>query len=115
MAREGGSGDFLAGFVFGGLLGAALALLFAPSTGEEMRSQIRDKSIELRDRAGELGIEGLKAKGEAFVGEQKARFREAIEEGKLAAARKKEELLAQLDSGGSSEEAVDLTDPAASL
>ena len=44
-------GAFLVGFVVGGLTGAVVALLFAPQTGEETRALIKDKSIELRDKA----------------------------------------------------------------
>ena len=114
MAKQ-GSGDFFAGFVVGSLFGAVVALLFAPASGEEMREQIREKSIELRDRAGDFGTEAtqkaevVKAKGASLLGEQKARFQEAIDEGKRAAARKKEELLAQLESARSSEGSLDLT------
>ena len=103
MSSDGGSGDFVAGFVFGAFVGAALALLFAPAPGEEIRHQLHDRSIELRDRAETLGAqaesraEELKAKGQSLIDEQRTRFQEAIEEGKVAASRKKEELLAQLD------------------
>src|SRR5690242_21186800 len=44
-------GAFLVGFVVGGLTGAVVALLFAPQSGEETRALIKDKSIEIRDRA----------------------------------------------------------------
>ena len=44
-------GAFLAGFVIGGLVGAATALLLAPQSGEETRVFIKDKSIELKDKA----------------------------------------------------------------
>ena len=43
----------MAGFVIGGLIGAGVALLMAPQSGEETRALIADKSIELRDRATE--------------------------------------------------------------
>lgn len=46
-------GSFLAGFVIGGLVGAAVALILAPQSGEEVRQQISDKSRELRDQSGE--------------------------------------------------------------
>lgn len=115
MAREEGSGDFVAGFLLGAFVGAVLALLFAPAPGEEVRSQIREKGIELKDKAGIYGVEAgkradeLKAKGRTLLEGQTVRFKEAIEEGKKAAARKKEELLAQLE-GKSSDEAVELTE-----
>jgi len=51
--RDSDFGAFLAGFVLGGLAGAATALLLAPQSGEETRLQIRDKSIELKDKAAE--------------------------------------------------------------
>lgn len=41
-------GAFLAGFVIGGLVGAATALILAPQSGQEMRGQIASKGQELR-------------------------------------------------------------------
>lgn len=55
--RDSDFGAFLAGFVLGGLAGAATALLLAPQSGEETRMQIRDKSIELKDKAAETAEE----------------------------------------------------------
>jgi gas vesicle protein len=46
-------GAFLFGFLVGGLAGAVTALLIAPQSGEETRAIIKEKSIELADRAGE--------------------------------------------------------------
>jgi gas vesicle protein len=46
-------GAFLAGILLGGLAGGITALLFAPQSGEETRTIIRDKTIELRDKANE--------------------------------------------------------------
>ncbi|HET9911085.1 MAG TPA: YtxH domain-containing protein [Anaerolineales bacterium] len=43
----------LSGFLVGSVIGAATALLFAPRSGEETRTEIRDKAIELRDHATE--------------------------------------------------------------
>ncbi len=45
-------GAFLAGFVIGGLVGAAVALVLAPQSGSEMRSQIAGKSHDLREAGG---------------------------------------------------------------
>jgi len=50
MAEKDGFGSFLAGFLIGGIAGAVVALLYAPSTGEETRTVIKDKAIELKDK-----------------------------------------------------------------
>ena len=65
-------GAFLVGFIVGGLSGAVVALLFAPQTGEETRALIKDKSIELRDRAQQTAEEAL-ARAEATAAEARAR------------------------------------------
>ncbi len=44
-------GAFLVGFVVGGLAGAVTALLLAPQSGEETRTVIKEKAIELKDVA----------------------------------------------------------------
>ncbi|MBI4759981.1 MAG: YtxH domain-containing protein [Chloroflexota bacterium] len=65
-------GAFLVGFIVGGLTGAVVALLFAPQSGEETRALIKDKSIELRDKASQTAEEAL-AKAEAAAQEARAR------------------------------------------
>ncbi len=44
-------GDFLAGVIIGGLVGAAMGILFAPAPGSETRAQLLDKGIELKTLA----------------------------------------------------------------
>jgi len=44
----------LAGILIGGLAGAVTMLLLAPQSGKDTRRQIREKSIELRDRTSEM-------------------------------------------------------------
>ncbi len=65
-------GAFLVGFIVGGLTGAVVALLFAPQSGEETRALIKDKSIELRDKAQHSAEEAL-ARAEAAAQEARAR------------------------------------------
>jgi len=52
---------FLIGATIGGLVGATLALLFAPASGEEIRSQINDRTqllaAEIRQAADSKRIE----------------------------------------------------------
>jgi gas vesicle protein len=72
MSERDEFGAFLVGFIVGGLSGAVVALLFAPQTGEETRAIIKDKSIELRDRAQQSAEEAL-ARAEAAAAEARAR------------------------------------------
>jgi gas vesicle protein len=65
-------GAFLVGFIVGGLSGAVVALLFAPQTGEETRALIKDKSIELRDKA-QVSAEEAMARAEAAAADARAR------------------------------------------
>ncbi len=45
---------FMTGLLIGVAVGFGLALLLAPKTGEELRDDLMQRGIELRDRAGEL-------------------------------------------------------------
>lgn len=53
MSQNRDSGSFFLGFLIGGLTGAIAALLLAPQSGEETRTAIRDKAIELTDQGTE--------------------------------------------------------------
>jgi gas vesicle protein len=84
-------GAFLVGFVVGGLAGAVTALLLAPQSGDETRTVIKEKAIELKDKASdsfddaydkagdyvktakEKAVE-LQHKGQVVLEEQKARL-----------------------------------------
>jgi gas vesicle protein len=72
MSDNSDFGAFLVGFVIGGLTGAAVALLLAPQSGEETRTVIRDRSIELKDKAVERAEEA-RARAEAAAAEARAR------------------------------------------
>ena len=45
---------FVTGLLIGVAVGFGLALLLAPKSGEQMRDDLMQRGIELRDRAGEL-------------------------------------------------------------
>lgn len=75
MAERDEFGAFLVGFIIGGLTGAVTALLLAPQSGEQTRTIIKDKSIELRDRASE-SFDDAYARSEQAAIEAKARFEE---------------------------------------
>ncbi len=41
--------NFMFGLMMGGLVGATVALLLAPTSGEEMRAQLQEQTIRLKD------------------------------------------------------------------
>ena len=85
MAENGGSklGYFLAGLG----LGAVVALLFAPRSGEETRQYLRERAEE--------GVDDLKRRGR----ELKERAGEVVEKGKEYAERHRESVEAALEAG----------------
>ncbi|MEK6221008.1 MAG: YtxH domain-containing protein, partial [Chloroflexota bacterium] len=70
--RDSDFGNFLSGFFMGGLIGAAVALLMAPQSGEETRTVIRDKSIEFKDKT-VSSVEEAYAKAESAAADARAR------------------------------------------
>ena len=77
-------GAFLVGFVVGGLTGAVVALLFAPQSGDETRALIKDKSIELRDKA-QVTAEEAYDRAEAVAADARTRAEELTREAKARA------------------------------
>ena len=60
------SGDFAAGVLIGAALGAAFALIYAPASGEETRSQVADRARKFKEAATERGRAALhRVKSEA--------------------------------------------------
>ncbi len=79
---------FLAGLLIGGTLGAAFALLYAPRTGEETRSRLRERSEgiggRVKDKAGDVvsqarsKAEEAAQRGRTLLEQQAARLRETL-------------------------------------
>ena len=63
MARDegAGAGSILLAFLLGAVSGAALALLYAPQTGQETRDYLGEKAEEARRRAAEAAAKGREA------------------------------------------------------
>jgi gas vesicle protein len=94
--------EFFAGFIVGGLVGAAVAMLFAPQSGEETRALIRDKGIEIQERSVEMSDEARRrakeyeAQAREKAGAWQGSVKTAIDQGKAAAGRQKEELIVRV-------------------
>jgi gas vesicle protein len=81
------SGDLLKGLIIGGLIGAALGILYAPKSGKETREDIAHKTEELLNKA--------KEEYERTVAKSKAAYESAmkrLQELELAAKGKVEEV-----------------------
>jgi gas vesicle protein len=84
MSERDEFGAFLVGFVVGGLTGAVVALLFAPQSGEETRALIKDKSIELRDKA-QVSAEEAYHRAEQLASDARVRADELAKEARQRA------------------------------
>ncbi len=50
MSDRSNTGDIIVSFMAGALVGAGVALLFAPQSGEETRRKIRETAEEWKDK-----------------------------------------------------------------
>ena len=58
MSQQGNGGGMFVAFIAGAIAGAAVALLFAPATGEETREYLGQRAREGKDRAAEAARQG---------------------------------------------------------
>lgn len=72
------------GFVTGGLVGAAIALLYAPKSGRELRNDIRLKKDELVDDTSEF-LQVAKTKASDLINEGRRKSEELISDAKKKA------------------------------
>jgi gas vesicle protein len=95
-------------FITGALIGAGVALLFAPQSGEQMRGLLRDYAARAKDELDDVVDQGAEAldntmeRGHEFVEKGKDSLREAgrqvkdfAEAGKQAVNETKEEFTSQ--------------------
>ena len=76
---SGGAGSVLLAFLLGAVSGAALALLYAPATGQETREYLGDRAREGRAKAAEAA-----AKGREAMNQGRETLTNAIERGREA-------------------------------
>lgn len=80
--------SILSAFAVGSLIGAGIALLMAPQSGEETRAMIRNRSMEMKERAAEAADE-TRQRAEKAMGDVAQQTRQTAEEAK----RRSEELM----------------------
>jgi gas vesicle protein len=83
-----GSGGVMLAFLAGGLVGAGLALLYAPVSGREARERIGGLAGDLRKKTDEWTGD-VKQKVEGFIEEERSVIKAAYEAGREAMAREK--------------------------
>ena len=76
---KGQAGAVLMAFVIGAVAGAAVALLWAPASGEETRRKLGEKARESSEKAAEAA-----RRGSEFLRNQRENLSSAIEKGKDA-------------------------------
>lgn len=81
MATDDGTaaGSVIVAFVLGAITGAAVALLMAPTSGDEARRVLGDRAREGRERAEEAARQGRE-----FLARQRETLTSAIERGREA-------------------------------
>ena len=89
MADTGSSaGAVLVSFVIGAVAGAAVALLFAPASGEETRRKVAEKAREGREKA-----ERMARDGREFFDRHRENINAAVEKGREAFEQARKESL----------------------
>jgi gas vesicle protein len=99
MGREdsgcGSVGAVILSFFLGGIIGAGVALLVAPKTGEETRKMIKDLAEETKEKVEDY-VDQVKGKattyvekGKGFIEKEKNIISKAVEAGKEAYEKEK--------------------------
>ena len=90
------SGSVLLSFLLGGVVGAGLALLFAPQSGRETRQKIKDLADDVKEKSAEY-VNQAKEKaaslvedGKGYYDEKKSILKSAVDAGKEAYEKEKE-------------------------
>ena len=89
MSQNGNSaGNVLMAFAIGAIAGAAVALLYAPASGEETRRKLAEKAREGREKAGAMARDSRE-----FLNRQRENLSTAVEKGREAFQQARKETL----------------------
>ena len=91
-------GDKFIYFLVGGFVGASVALLFSPKSGEQTREFLEDKYKEGTDRLSETARQGKERVSERSLA-MAGRLTENINNGKEILKQQKEQVSAAIDAG----------------
>lgn len=98
-----GGGSQVGSFIMGALVGAGLALLFAPKSGEETQAELKERALKLRDSAEERvreaqrQLEDRLEAARAGVTERLDTVKDAVAAGRQAAVEAREDLERKLE------------------
>lgn len=83
--NDGMARGLIVGFIAGAIAGAVLGLLYAPTTGKELRAGIKEKAKDVADNADEY-VARAKAKAVEIVNESKNKSETLLNEARSQAA-----------------------------
>ncbi len=99
MSEEGhGSASILLSFLLGGVVGAGLALLLAPQSGQETRRRIRELADDVSEKASDYAgqarerVNAMVDEGKGYYEEKRSLIKSALDAGKEAYEKEKEKL-----------------------
>ena len=81
MTEHSDGRSFAIGLALGAVVGVAIALLYAPQTGQETRAMLREKAIQAKETAKEI-IEEAEEKAKAIIAEARGKATEIKEAAK---------------------------------
>ncbi len=109
MSRNSGGAEFFAGLVIGGLVGATLAILMAPQSGEETRAQLREKSYDLKNTA-EESLADTRTRADEILAEARERAEHIVADARTRAEAIQAQARERVAKSTQGEDAVETTE-----
>jgi len=84
MSERDEFGAFLLGFIVGGLTGAIASLLLTPKSGDETRTYLKEKAIEIGDKVN-ISVDEARVKADEITADARTRAEAILAEGRTRA------------------------------